>query len=1129
MTDRFSRRSKLSGAVRTCVEGLEKRSMLDAVYHDLTAGSLIENWENTSRLSVADNWSAVHSIEGYLMTTPTGTNRDPQTVLADTSAVLDVNVNQTSGNFTTGGVSELQLTTPIAGTGNGTVGMQGSDGSPHAFLKLYLNNSGRSSAVRVKYDLIDVDSTASSSATFQQSFALQYRIGNSGSYVNVPAGYIQNAADFTTGATGLTTNFDVTLPSDTIGAANVEVRILTTNSGGTDQMVAVDNIRVFGNDVFAFDPTAYSFVENAGATSLTVKRIGDLAGSVSVNYTFTSGSATSPGDYLGSSGTLTFGDGVDTQTIPLTIVNDLTAESQEQFTVTLSSPTGGFTLGAGATATVTINDDDVAVPAVVVNEVKVNPVDTDATQEYIEIKGTPNAALGNVYLVNLEGDGAGAGSADIVINLSSATLGSSGLLVVGSPSLAIASGATLVSDVRFDNSGGIIENGTNSVALIFSPTPILDGDDLDTNNDGTLDLPPGATLIDAVGSSDGGATDFAYGAVLVQPNGVFHAATRLPTDLTPLSAGAWYSGDLVSPSLNPAGDTGIYDPRLTGGQNVPQGAVLTPGAENYPTGANAGSFTLIPISASAAEEAGLIEVIVYRAGGAVGAASVTITSTGGTATSGSDYTAINQVLNFADGEYSKTVTIQIADDGDAEGAETIELQLSAATGGATIAREGLGRYTILLSDPQAPVGLLLNELDINPPGTDQPFEFVELRGAASTTLLNVYLISVEGSGNAAGTVDQVINVSGGIIGPNGILIVKANSGGFIPEDAATGIRGNASFDVGGLGIESDSNTVFLIYAPPGSALPTEGIDIDPANGGTLNLDPTLVVLDSIAWLDGDAGDIGYGGAVVGPTPNTSAGDGPDALARLDGDVDAFDPAAWFFGNLVTTGSLQSQTEFNSGQVSANFPSGGRLTPGAANIFSGDTIAPTVDSAAFVAQTPSAVVQYIDVVFSEDVSASLAAADFELVRTSDNLAVPLTIASITGGTTARLTFTTTNTLGSSILLDGNYRVRVKAGEVADVAGNTLAVDSDTTFAFKNADLNGDLTVNFDDLLSLAQNYGGSGKTFAQGDVNYDGVVNFDDLLALAQRYGTGLVQVATAKPTTARRGASVRSDNISVVS
>lgn len=52
-----------------------------------------------------------------------------------------------------------------------------------------------------------------------------------------------------------------------------------------------------------------------------------------------------------------------------------------------------------------------------------------------------------------------------------------------------------------------------------------------------------------------------------------------------------------------------------------------------------------------------------------------------------------------------------------------------------------------------------------------------------------------------------------------------------------------------------------------------------------------------------------------------------------------------------------------------------------------------------------------------------------------------------------------------------------------------------------DVNGDGLVNFQDLLTLAQNYGQQG-TVVDGDVNRDGRIDFADLLILAQNFGTG---------------------------
>lgn len=58
-----------------------------------------------------------------------------------------------------------------------------------------------------------------------------------------------------------------------------------------------------------------------------------------------------------------------------------------------------------------------------------------------------------------------------------------------------------------------------------------------------------------------------------------------------------------------------------------------------------------------------------------------------------------------------------------------------------------------------------------------------------------------------------------------------------------------------------------------------------------------------------------------------------------------------------------------------------------------------------------------------------------------------------------------------------------------------------------DANLDGAVNFDDLLTLAQNYGAADKNWLSGDFNADTIVNFDDLLGLAQQYGAGSVSDA----------------------
>ncbi len=108
-----------------------------------------------------------------------------------------------------------------------------------------------------------------------------------------------------------------------------------------------------------FAQANYSVNENVGTVTVSVTRTGGSSGAVSVQYATVNGTAIAPGDFTTASGTLTWATGeTASKPIPIPIVNDSTVESSESFTVTLSAPTGGATLGNPATPIVTIVDDD---------------------------------------------------------------------------------------------------------------------------------------------------------------------------------------------------------------------------------------------------------------------------------------------------------------------------------------------------------------------------------------------------------------------------------------------------------------------------------------------------------------------------------------------------------------------------------------------------------------------------------------------------------------------------------------------------------------------------------------------------------------------------------------------------
>lgn len=96
-------------------------------------------------------------------------------------------------------------------------------------------------------------------------------------------------------------------------------------------------------------------------------------------------------------------------------------------------------------------------------------------------------------------------------------------------------------------------------------------------------------------------------------------------------------------------------------------------------------------NAGAVTEGGTLTFAVSKVGAAAGSYSVNYASAGGTATSGADYTPVSGTLIFLSTETSKTITVSTIDDSAVESSETVLVNLSTPSSGATIsAAQGSG-------------------------------------------------------------------------------------------------------------------------------------------------------------------------------------------------------------------------------------------------------------------------------------------------------------------------------------------------------------------------------------------------------------------------------------------------------
>lgn len=97
--------------------------------------------------------------------------------------------------------------------------------------------------------------------------------------------------------------------------------------------------------------------EDAGSVifSVTLSKMG-VTGSVEVHYATGDGSATQPGDYTTTTGTVIIAVGQTTATFNIPIVDNQEVEGAETFVVNLSSPVNATLADSQAVVTITDND-----------------------------------------------------------------------------------------------------------------------------------------------------------------------------------------------------------------------------------------------------------------------------------------------------------------------------------------------------------------------------------------------------------------------------------------------------------------------------------------------------------------------------------------------------------------------------------------------------------------------------------------------------------------------------------------------------------------------------------------------------------------------------------------------------
>ncbi|NCS55162.1 MAG: hypothetical protein GPJ23_24250, partial [Microcystis aeruginosa G13-05] len=496
--------------------------------------------------------------------------------------------------------------------------------------------------------------------------------------------------------------------------------------------------------IFSFATTNFSVNENGTpVNTITVNRTAGTDGIVSVTLTPTAGTATAGTDYNSSPITITFNPGEASKTVNIPIIDDNIYEGNETLNLTLSSPTGGATLGTQTTATLTIVDNDLPTvslavsPASVTEDGTINLVYTftrtgnTANPLTVSFNVGGNATFNNDYTQN------GAASFNTTSGTITFAAGSDTATLTIDPtadsifeqdetvSLTLVSSANYNRGTTNTVTSTIINMGSYIVPLNYTATPgqgqtqggtynyfddtnnqLIDG--ILGVNDWTANLGNGAayewvgwinvnpTLNFNFGNSVN-ISQVQIGFSRAEPAGIYLPDTiningtnftlvgnEIPNNSRGfINFNGNFTGGGLSISLTDPNTQWIFIDEVKFVTNNNQPGILSFSQPTYSVNENGTAIQ---------------QVTVTRTNGSDGEVSVILTPSDGSAIAGDDYTNTPITVTFANGQTSKTVTIPINNDTIYEPTETVNLTISNPTGGATLGTQQTATLTIIDND-----------------------------------------------------------------------------------------------------------------------------------------------------------------------------------------------------------------------------------------------------------------------------------------------------------------------------------------------------------------------------------------------------------------------------------------------
>jgi len=531
--------------------------------------------------------------------------------------------------------------------------------------------------------------------------------------------FIARAGDVTIAAGQTSASVDITIIDDSIDEPDERLFLdVTATSQG-----AIATASAAGTILDDDAPSSISVADasiaegDAGQSTLTfaVTLDRESGHNVSVDYATANGTASAGADYAAISGQLNLRAGTTSASVDVTVLADTVDETDETLTLQLSNATNA-TIG-DATAQGTIIDDDSAVPPAV--NVSIGPA--------------ANSAEGGslVYPVSLSM--ASAVDIDIQYQTRAGSATSGADFVPQTSSITVPAGSLAGSIVIATLDDGLDEpNETVNVDLLSVSSGVI----ATGSASGTIvddDAPPSISIGDAaVAEGDAGQQTLSFLLSLSAMSG-FDIAVDYQTSDGTATAGSDYTavsgqGTIPAGSLSTTiavavmGDT-VDEPdetftvMLSNAANASIADAQATGTIND----DDGTPTLSIADASVAEgDAGQSHMTFAVSLSAQSGSDVTFdyASADGTATAGSDYTAVNGQGTIAAGSLSTTIAVAVTGDTVEEADETFSVSIANSVN-ATIV-DGVATGTILEDDPDAESGLPARPNNLTCLAPDQP-------------------------------------------------------------------------------------------------------------------------------------------------------------------------------------------------------------------------------------------------------------------------------------------------------------------------------------------------------------------------------------------------------------------------